>query len=164
MSSSDLCRRCGLCCDGNLFSHVPLERAEVDAARRQGLVVLELPGQGPALRQGCAALHDRQCSVYDARPLGCRRYGCQLLAALEQKALPLEDALAVVEQAHSLLAEVERELEPDPDPAASVLERARFASWGGDAETTARTTAARERAEAFLDQHFHGGPRRFEVL
>ncbi|MFY0580866.1 hypothetical protein ACN28S_47425 [Cystobacter fuscus] len=47
MSSSDLCRRCGLCCDGNLFSHVPLEHAEVDAARRQGLEVVRLAGARP---------------------------------------------------------------------------------------------------------------------
>lgn len=162
MSSSDLCRRCGLCCDGTLFSHVPLEHAEVDAARRHGLEVVRLAGGAPALRQCCPALHARQCSVYGARPQGCRRYGCRLLGALTRQTVSLEQALAVVEQAHALLAAVERGLEPDADRFSSVLERARFASWGGGEGSSSSLNAARERAEAFLDEHFHGGPRRFE--
>jgi uncharacterized protein len=89
MSSSDLCRRCGLCCDGNLFSHVPLAHAEVDAARRHGLEVVQLAGGAPALRQCCPALHARQCSVYGARPEGCRRYGCRLLDALSRQTVSL---------------------------------------------------------------------------
>jgi uncharacterized protein len=70
----------------------------------------------------------------------------------------------VVDQAHALLAVVERGLEPEADRLSSVLERARFASWGGADGSSSSTNAARERAEAFLDEHFHGGPRRFEPL
>lgn len=162
MSLSDLCRHCGLCCDGNLFSHVPLQHAEVAAARRNGLAVMSLVGDSPALRQCCPALKERQCSVYAERPERCRRYGCRLFEALAKGALTLEAALAVVARAHALLADVERSLAPDPDPLASVMDRARFSDWGGLEESSAQTRAARERAEAFLDQHFHGGPRRFE--
>jgi hypothetical protein len=159
-SSSELCRRCGLCCDGNLFSHVGLAPSEVDAARRHGLAVVALAEGAPALRQCCPALQHRQCTVYAERPEGCRRFGCRLLDALARGEVSLEQALAVVEGAHALLSDVERGLEPDPDPLASVLERARFAAWGEDAGASG-TRAARERAEAFLDRHFHGGPRRF---
>ena len=160
MSSSDLCRGCGLCCDGNLFSHVPLARAELPSARRQGLAVVELP-EGAALRQCCPALQARECSVYATRPEACRRYHCRLFGALTRGAVSLEQALAVVARAHALLAQVEQGLEPEADRLASVLERARYAAWGGEPEAVARTSAARERAEAFLDEHFHGGPRRF---
>lgn len=163
MSLSELCRRCGLCCDGNLFSHVPLQRAEVDAARRNGLDVVSLADGSPALRQGCTALKERQCSVYTERPEGCRRYACRLFNALAGGTASSEEALRVVQQAHALLAAVERHLPPDPEPRpASVLERARFAAWGEDSGFSSETSAARERAEAFLDQHFHGGPRRFD--
>ncbi|MFE8595459.1 YkgJ family cysteine cluster protein [Archangium violaceum] len=160
---SELCRRCGLCCDGNLFSHVPLQPAEVDAARRNGLEVVALADGAPALRQGCTALKGRQCSIYAERPEGCRRYACRLFNALAGGTVPFEEALQVVEQAHALLAAVERGLTPDTDPhPASVLERARFAAWGEEGGFSSETSTARERAEVFLDQHFHGGPRRFE--
>ena len=36
-AGSDLCRDCGLCCDGSLFGGVDLEEAEVDAAAANGL-------------------------------------------------------------------------------------------------------------------------------
>ncbi|HEX5746587.1 MAG TPA: YkgJ family cysteine cluster protein [Archangium sp.] len=164
MSLSELCRRCGLCCDGNLFSHVPLQRAEADAARRNGLEVVALADGAPALRQGCTALKGRQCSVYAERPEGCRRYACRLFNAVAGGSVSFEQSLQVVEQAHALLAAVERSLGPGTDPGpASVLERARFAAWGEDGGFSSETSAARERAEAFLDQHFHGGPRRFEA-
>ena len=161
MSLSELCRRCGLCCDGNLFSHVPLLPTEIEPARRQGLAVVSLMGDSPAIRQCCSALRERQCTVYAERPERCRRYVCRLLEARAREELSQAEALAVVERARELLAEVERTLVPDPDPLASVMDRARFSDWGGLEESSARTRAARERAEAFLDEHFHGGPRRF---
>ena len=161
MLLSALCQRCGLCCDGNLFSHVPLQRAEVAAARQSGLDVVELAGGAPALRQGCPALKGRQCSVYAERPEGCRRYGCRLYGALERREISLEEAVAVVEQAHGLLSAVEAGLGPDPEARPPpVMERARFADLSEDGGLTPEARAARERAEAFLDHHFHGGPRR----
>lgn len=163
MSLSELCRSCGLCCDGNLFSHVPLQGAEVDAARRNGLEVVSLANGSPALSQCCTALKGRQCTLYTERPEGCRRYACRLFNAVAGGTVSFEEARSVVEQAHTLLAAVERGLAPCTDPRpASVLERARFAAWGEDGGFSSETSAARERAEAFLDQHFHGGPRRFE--
>lgn len=163
MSPSELCQRCGLCCDGNLFSHVPLERAEADTARRNGLAVVSLADGSPALRQCCTALKGRQCSLYAERPEGCRRYACRLFLALAAGTASFEEARSVVERAHALLSSVERGLAPGTDARpTSVMERARFASWGEDGGFSPETSAARERAEAFLDQHFHGGPRRFE--
>lgn len=165
MSLSELCRGCGLCCDGNLFSHVPLQPAEVGAARRNGLDVVPLANGAPAIRQCCTALKGRLCTLYAERPEGCRRYACQLFNALAGGTVSFEEARSVVEQAHALLSAVERGLPPDTDPRPGpVLERARFAAWGEEGEFSSETSAARERAEAFLDQHFHGGPRRFENL
>ncbi|MFY0564438.1 YkgJ family cysteine cluster protein [Archangium lansingense] len=163
MSLSELCRSCGLCCDGNLFSHVPLQRAEADAARRNGLEVVSLADGSPAVRQCCTALKGRSCTLYAERPEGCRRYACRLFNALAGGTVSFEEARSVVEQAHALLSAVERGLAPDTDPRpTSVLERARFAAWGEAGGFSSEIDAARERAEAFLDQHFHGGPRRFE--
>ncbi|HEX8439593.1 YkgJ family cysteine cluster protein [Archangium sp.] len=161
MSLSALCQRCGLCCDGNLFSHVPLRPEEVAPARRHGLEVVALVGGSPALRQGCSALRDRRCTLYAERPQGCRAYDCRLLREVAGGQLPLDEALAVVDRARALLAALEASLPPDTDaPASPVLERARFAdlSEGGP---SLETRALRERTEALLDARFHGGARRF---
>ncbi len=161
MSLSALCQRCGLCCDGTLFSHVPLQPEEVAPARRHGLDVVELVGGSPAVRQGCSALKDRRCTLYAARPQGCRAYDCRLFKQVAGGAVPLDEALAVVDRAHSLLSALAASLPPDTDARPSpVLERARFADLSEDGPSP-ETRALRERTEAFLDAHFHGGARRF---
>lgn len=163
MSLSELCQRCGLCCDGTLFSHVPLQPSEVDAARRQGLAVVRIADGAPALKQCCTALKGRQCALYAERPEGCRQYSCRLFGSVAGGSVSFEEALAVVARAHALLSEVERGLSPEADSSpSSVLERARFDVFG-EAGLSSETRLARERAEAFLDQHFHGGPRHFSL-
>ncbi|WNG42766.1 YkgJ family cysteine cluster protein [Archangium minus] len=161
MSLSALCLRCGLCCDGNLFSHVALRSDEVASARRHGLDVEALVGGAPALRQCCTALSQRRCTLYAERPEGCRAYGCRLFKELAAGRVSLEDALAVVDRAHALLSALNEGLPPDTDARPSpVMERARFADLSEDG-LSPETRALRERTEVLLDEHFHGGPRRF---
>jgi hypothetical protein len=100
---STLCLACGLCCDGNLFTQVPLRAEEVEPIRHRGLPILERP-HGAALRQRCGALDGRRCDIYDDRPAACRSYRCMLLTALAEDEVSLRDALAIVERAHALLA------------------------------------------------------------
>ncbi|MET0402617.1 MAG: YkgJ family cysteine cluster protein [Cystobacter sp.] len=112
MSLSTLCQHCGLCCDGTLFTHVPLQGSEASALRALGLPVREREEGGAVLPQRCAALDGRRCTAYAARPEGCRRYHCQLFSALAEGEVSLPEALAVVDGAHARLA-VPRE---DRDP------------------------------------------------
>lgn len=133
---STLCLACGLCCDGNLFTQVPLRAGEVEPIRRRGLPVLERP-QGVALRQRCGALDGCRCDIYEDRPAACRDYRCMLLTALAEDEVSLRDALVIVEQAHALLAAA-------PGPATAPL-RLRFA---GEAPPEAA------RALAWLGRHF----------
>ena len=107
MSLSTLCLHCGLCCDGTLFTHVPLRRTEIEPLRALGLPVGTREDGTPVLPQRCAALDGRRCTAYDARPEGCRRYHCQLFAALSEGEVSLPEALAVVDGAHALRAEGE---------------------------------------------------------
>lgn len=163
MSLSDLCQRCGLCCDGTLFSHVPLRPEEVEPARRNRLDVGTLADGTPVLRQGCTALCERRCTAYTERPKACRQYTCRLFTELASGRVSSEQALAVVDEAHALLARLERGLPPDTEARPSpVLERARFAGLSEQGAPGPETQALRERLEAHLDAHFHGGPRRFE--
>ena len=41
MSLTTLCLRCGLCCDGTLFTHVSLQPAEAAPLKALGLPVME---------------------------------------------------------------------------------------------------------------------------
>lgn len=109
MSLSTLCQRCALCCDGSLFTHVPLRQAEVAAARRRGLDLLERPDGSTRLRQRCAALEGDRCAIYPERPDCCREYRCLLAAGLGEGEVSLEEALAVVGQARALITSGGRE-------------------------------------------------------
>lgn len=136
--ATTLCRRCGLCCDGNLFDSVPLDAAEVGPARGRGLLVVVRTDGRAALQQRCAALGDEGCGVYAQRPARCHEYRCMLLTALLADEVGLAEALAVVDEAHGRLAAVA------PGPG-SALARARRC---GPEVAEARA------AMAFVGRHF----------
>jgi len=80
--AEDLCRACGMCCDGTLFDLVRLEPGD-DARRlaRLGLPLAAARGrQAARFPQPCAALcADGSCRVYADRPGQCRAFECRLL-------------------------------------------------------------------------------------
>lgn len=162
MPLSTLCQRCGLCCDGNLFDHVSLRGPEVETMRRLSLAVVQREDGTPAISQGCSALNGRTCTVYAERPEGCRRYRCNLLTALAEGEVALEEALAVVDEAHARIRAVEAVLPaPGADAPRAVLQRARkgnLPEHGGPLSPEAQATW--ERAEDHLDRHFRGRNRR----
>lgn len=107
MSAADLaelCRSCGLCCDGTLFTFVRLEPTEAVSARRSGLVVLRRDDGSDALAQRCSALSGCDCTVYEARPGPCRRYECLLLGSLREGEVSLGEAKLVVDGARERVA------------------------------------------------------------
>jgi uncharacterized protein len=159
---STLCQGCGLCCDGNLFSSLPLRRSEVAAMQRLSLPVVDRADGTPGLEQRCTALDGRCCTVYAERPEACRRYRCYLFTALSEGELTLEEARAVVDEAHARINAVEAVLPPARAgfPRA-VLQRARkddLPENGGPLPPQAQEIW--DRAEAYLDRHFRGRHRR----
>lgn len=102
MSLSTLCLECGLCCDGTLFRQVrltPEEQVRVGAlkiatGKKRGADVMWLP---------CGKLEGKCCTVYEARPGGCRRFVCALGRALEANEVSLDDARACVRDMHARL-------------------------------------------------------------
>lgn len=160
MPLSTLCQNCGLCCDGSLFTQVPLQPAEAEALRRHELPLGQRADGAPVLTQHCAALNGRCCTVYADRPAPCRAYRCQLHLALGEGEVSLKEALEVVEGAHAHIRAVEATLPaPDADATRAVMQRARRAqSYGSPLPTEAQE--ALERAEAYLDRHLRGRARR----
>ncbi len=78
----DLCRGCGMCCDGTLFAYVPLREDEAEPARRVGLPVVTSK-DGPEFAQGCARYGEGGCAIYEARPHACSAFRCLTLQRLE---------------------------------------------------------------------------------
>jgi hypothetical protein len=148
-SLSTLCLACGMCCDGNLFTQVPLAEDEAVRLRGRGLAVIQREDGSPALRQRCAALVGRCCAVYEERPGGCRRHVCMLHAALAADEVSVTEALEIVARAHTLLAAADAALGPGP---AAVMQRARQALRAGEVDETVR--AAIEAARRHLARHF----------
>jgi Fe-S-cluster containining protein len=102
---SILCRGCGLCCDGSLFTHVGLEPEEVDQLHALGIPTRTLPSGTEVLPQRCCALKGRDCQIYAARPSSCAEYQCLLAEALLEDRVTLEEAQAVVKKAQRLIAD-----------------------------------------------------------
>ncbi|HEX7663472.1 MAG TPA: YkgJ family cysteine cluster protein [Polyangiaceae bacterium] len=99
-----LCRSCGLCCDGSLFGRARLAPDEVASAKRHGLRVVANEG---SFEQPCSALEKRTCTIYDERPQACRVFVCKLYDRQANEGGPLEEKLAIVARARTLLAELD---------------------------------------------------------
>ena len=100
-----LCRGCGLCCDGSLFTHVGLEPEDLARLRAHGIATVTRASGATVLPQRCVALEGYDCRIYPDRPASCASYQCLLAAALLDKEVTLEEAQAVVAKAHRLVAE-----------------------------------------------------------
>ncbi len=101
---STLCRACGLCCDGSLFTHVPLEPDEVAQLEALGIPIQHRRSGKKALAQRCAALEGKDCRIYQSRPGTCSDYRCLLADALIDGEVTLEQAQAKVKKAQHLVA------------------------------------------------------------
>lgn len=100
-----LCSACGLCCDGSLFTFVPVSPSE--ALRLEGKLALFTRKSGDqALRQPCGALEGTCCRVYAERPLACRDFVCTLWKAFDGGEARLDEALKIVAEAHALIGKV----------------------------------------------------------
>jgi hypothetical protein len=103
-----LCKSCGLCCTGYLFSWVRLKAADLDTSEALGLYVIRSDPRQRGFTQPCP-LWDGQCTVYTSPhyPRGCRNYQCTLLKELIAGNVQLPVAVDVVEQAMAMIADVE---------------------------------------------------------
>jgi hypothetical protein len=167
-AASDLCRNCGLCCDGTLFGGVDLLDEEVEAATANGLYPIVAEG-GARFRQPCAQFSGI-CEIYPGRPLRCREYRCLLLARLQRGEVEEASAHAIVAEARRLAEAADAAGLPGEDRGAA---RRR---WGRAFAATADNRAvippvrdadprwmlAMTALNYFLDRHFRK-PRRHKL-
>lgn len=147
-----LCRACGLCCDGTLFTHVSL--APDEAERLAGSVEVRPRKDAKlALAQPCLALAGRCCAVYAERPAGCRTYVCSVYRALQSGEARADEAQELVALALARIARVGALLGPAAGPSPLVAARLALQA-GGDAALSEEAHAAVRVAEQFLRFHF----------
>jgi hypothetical protein len=88
-----LCTRCGLCCDGSLFSDVELSgRAEGTQLELLGLDIEEDDANESLLQQPCTALDGTRCGIYAHRPGCCRTFECRVLRDVQSGAMDVASA------------------------------------------------------------------------
>jgi Fe-S-cluster containining protein len=152
-AGSTLCLACGMCCDGTLFSFVALSAAEATTLKAAGVDVRDEAGR-PRLPQRCSALDGCKCTVYEQRPFVCRRFDCLLVRSLDEKELPLDEALGIVAEARARLERLDGLLprRKDNEPSGAVLRAATLAQGGTRVSDEARH--AFDQAQEHLRRHF----------
>ena len=103
-----LCKSCGLCCTGHLFSWVRLKAVELAPLEKLGLNVIRSDPRQRGFTQPCP-MWDGTCKIYDAPqyPRGCDSYKCKLLRELLDESVSLPKAMRTVNQAKKKIQIVE---------------------------------------------------------
>jgi hypothetical protein len=103
-----LCKACGLCCSGHLFSWVRLNAPELDGVEKLGVKVIRNDPRQRGFTQPCP-LWNGVCTVYTTPeyPRSCAKYKCSVFRRLEDDDISLPDALAVIEETLALIHEIE---------------------------------------------------------
>ena len=106
----NLCFRCGMCCNGYMFSKVAVE-PEVVARLEAGGFKITKEEKGFRFSQPCTAYKGSRCSVYGYRPYTCRAFKCKLLNKYIEATISLNEAVAIIDKTYLIIAELEdREL------------------------------------------------------
>ena len=103
---SQLCPKCGLCCNGVLFADVELRKGD-DVQRLAELgLLLEKKGRQRAFAQPCACFDGKLCRVYAERPVRCRTFECGLLKRVQSGEMGVDAALKTIAEAQRLAEKV----------------------------------------------------------
>ena len=107
---SQLCPKCGLCCNGILFADVELQKG--DGAKRLAELGLTLKKKGRkhAFAQPCAGFGGTLCRIYADRPRHCRAFECGLLKRVQTGGMEVESALEKIAGAQRLAEKVRQRL------------------------------------------------------
>lgn len=107
--SQILCKACGLCCSGHLFSWVRLNANELDKAEALGLNVIRNDPRQRGFLQPCPVWQGGVCAVYQSPdyPRSCAKYKCVVLRKLLDEEIDFSDALNQIEETLELIQKVE---------------------------------------------------------
>jgi len=120
--ATTLCKACGLCCNGHLFSWVRLKAVELAPLQKLGLNVIRSDPRQRGFTQPCP-MWNGVCTIYESQdyPRGCDSYRCKLLRQLLDESVSLPKALRTVQKTMKMIREVDMFL--PVSPTASFRER-----------------------------------------
>jgi len=146
-----LCKACGLCCNGHLFSWVRLKAVELTPLEKLGLNVIRSDPRQRGFTQPCP-MWSGVCTIYDSHnyPKGCDSYKCKLLRELLDESVALPKALRTVQRAMKMIREVEVFLPVAPN--SSFRERLIEQIENGNADADFQQKA--DALLAFFDKNF----------
>jgi hypothetical protein len=146
-----LCKACGLCCNGHLFSWVRLKAVELTPLEKLGLNVIRSDPRQRGFTQPCP-MWNGVCAIYVSPhyPRGCDSYRCKLLRELLDESIALPKALKVVKQAMEMIHEVETFL-----PASSQISfRERLITQMEQGNTSADFQQKADALLSYFDKYF----------
>lgn len=103
---SQLCPKCGLCCNGVLFGDVELQRGDDAKSLSKLGVEFFRKGRKTAFSQPCACLVNGLCRIYADRPQRCATFDCGLLKRVQSGKTPPAVALKKITEAKRRADEV----------------------------------------------------------
>ncbi|MCC7119842.1 MAG: hypothetical protein IT310_15055 [Anaerolineales bacterium] len=114
--SQTLCKACGLCCSGHLFSWVRLNANELDKVENLGLKVIRNDPRQRGFLQPCPVWQNGICTVYKSPdyPSSCRKYKCVVLRKLLDDEIDFPNAMNQIEETLNLIREIEGLLPKSP--------------------------------------------------
>ena len=107
-SATILCRHCGLCCMGAVFSYVEVSSEEKKSLSNLGFSIHEKPQNRHFFNLPCRQFHLGVCGIYPDIPGKCSDYRCRLLKRLQKDKIELLDALAIADETIDLALNVSR--------------------------------------------------------
>lgn len=104
-----LCKACGLCCSGHLFSWVRLNANELDKTEKLGLKVIRDDPRQRGFLQPCTMWKDGVCQIYESPdyPKSCGKYKCKVLRQLLNEDISLQEGLSIIQETLVLIREIE---------------------------------------------------------
>lgn len=103
--ASNLCIKCGACCDGTAFDQVILVTSDLNSSIRKMDIIKEEDEM--RLKQPCTAHINNTCSIYSERPAICRAYKCKLLKEYEGDRVDENQALETIAKLKEARKEVD---------------------------------------------------------
>ncbi|MCB0103986.1 MAG: hypothetical protein KDD74_18205 [Anaerolineales bacterium] len=103
-----LCKACGLCCSGHLFSWVRLNAPELDPVEKLGIKVIRNDPRQRGFLQPCS-MWQSTCVIYASPdyPRSCKKFNCQVLRRLQDDDISFPEAMAMVAEILELIREIE---------------------------------------------------------
>ncbi len=114
--SEELCKACGLCCEGIFHSHAYIysEEDRQFAQEMQVEIFYDDDEKIDAFPLPCPAF-DKICTVYPSRPSVCQAHKCNLLNNLNSQKITFDQAMGTVDKMKNILKSLLPELKQIAD-------------------------------------------------